>query len=207
MQDGDVLIDVRSGVEEATMRSAYALARVTVVRAAVARSLLWTGVLGGVAGAFIPALVPLGTGASVGGGLGAAALAYGLLRRAGWWRQQAEAARKAPFAATVEPPRQTRWRHLRSNGPRVLAGLVLVTALGLVAGPAAGLAVTGLGLGLLLSVWRLSRWQRSHELLLWVPTDAGWLLGRGRNPAPWSTTGPAAGSVRPVVHPAGAARR
>jgi hypothetical protein len=76
-----------------------------------------------------------------------------------------------------------------------------------VAGPLPGMALTGLGLGLLLSVRRLARFERSHEVLLWARTDDGWLLGPRDRAGSWSSTGPAAGSVRPVVRPARAGRR
>ncbi len=189
------------------MRGPYALARVTVVRGAVARSLLWTGVLGAAAGALLPALVPRLPAALAGAGLFLAAAVYGAVRRRAWWRDRAATAQRAPFTVTVEPARLTRRRHSADNGLRILGGLALLAGAGLAVGPAAGMAVAGLGAGLLLSVRRLARWERGREVLLWASTDDGWLLGRRSATGPWSSTGPAAGRVRPVVRPAGGARR
>ncbi|WP_377271018.1 hypothetical protein [Peterkaempfera sp. SMS 1(5)a] len=189
------------------MRGPYALARVTVVRAAVARAMVWTGVLGAVAGALVPTLVPRLPATVAGAGLFVAAAVYGAVRRRAWWRSRAAAAQRAPFTVTVEPARLTRRRHSADNGLRMLAGLLVLAGAGLAAGPAAGMAVAGLGAGLLLSVRRLARWERSREVLFWASTDDGWLLGRRSATGPWSSTGPAAGRVRPVVRPAGSARR
>ncbi|MFJ6214547.1 hypothetical protein ACIQGZ_14615 [Streptomyces sp. NPDC092296] len=194
-------------MREAEVRGSYALARVTVVRAAVARSLLWIGVVGAAAGVLLPSLVPRVPAALVGAGLFVVGVVYGVVHRRGWWHSRAAAAQRAGFTVTVEPARLTRRRQVRDCGLLHLAGLLVLAGSGFAAGPAAGLGVAGLGVGLLLSVRRLVRWERAHEVLLWARTDDGWLLGRRGATGAWSSTGPAAGRVRPVVHPVRVGRR
>lgn len=191
------------------MRGSYALTRVTVVRTAVAGSLLLTGAVAAAAGALLPALAPRTPSLLAAAGVFLVGVVCGALHRHGWWRAQAVAAGRAPFSVTVEPTGVTWRRYLRSSAPWVVmsVGLALLVGMGLAVGPAPGAAAAGLGVGLLLSVWRLARWEHAHEVRLWARADAGWLLGRRSKAGPWSSTGPAAGSVRPVVHPVNATRR
>ena len=72
------------------------------------------------------------------------------------------------------------------------------------ADPAAGMAVFGYGFGLFVATRLTARWERANETLIWAHTEDARLLGRRSRIAPFATTGPAAGQVRPVVK--GAAR-
>lgn len=190
------------------MRGTYARARVVVIRYTVARTLLWTGGIGAAAGAALPPqLLDRGQGALLGAGLCAVGLLLGLLPRLRWHLRQAEAAQRTSYAVTLEPPQETRRRFARGTALTWLVGICATGALGLVAGPAAGLLVFGYGLGVLLNAWRLARYERSHELLLWAATDDGRLLRRRSRLTPFTQTGPAADKVRPVVRGAAPTRR
>lgn len=185
------------------MRGTYALARVVVIRGAVARTLLIIGTVGAVCGLVVPSL----TGRSNGALYGAAALLLaalvGLLQRARWYAARARTLEKAAFAVTLEPPAQTRARLARGDALWLLVGMAATSALGLLGGPAAGMLVFGYGLGLLGATALLARWERTRETLLWSRTEDGRLLGRRSRIGAFASTGPAAGLVRPVVHGAG----
>ncbi|QMU75277.1 hypothetical protein GXW83_05385 [Streptacidiphilus sp. PB12-B1b] len=187
------------------MRGTYARARVVVIRGAVARALMWAGLVGAAAGLLEPTLTGRRHGGLIGIGLFVLAALGGLLGRRRWYARRAREAAKAPFAVTLEPPRETRLRMARMNSLWLLLGAMLTCALGLVAGPAAGLLVFGYGFGMQLAVWSQARWERAHETLLWARTEDGRLLGRRSRIGELAFTGPAAGYVRPVVR--GAARR
>ncbi|SEL10356.1 hypothetical protein [Streptacidiphilus jiangxiensis] len=182
------------------LRGTYARARVVVVREAVARTLMWIGAVGALAGLLIPSLTGLGLGALIGAGLFVLGLLVGLLQRRRWFAVQAAAAEKAAFAVTLEPPHETRQRLARGHALWLLIGIGATAALGVVAGPAAGLGVLGYGVGMLLSALRLARWERREEKLLWARTDDGRLFGRRSAVAEFVTTGPAGGNVKAVVH-------
>jgi len=185
------------------MRGTYALARVVVIRGAMARTLMWIGAVGAVAGLIVPSLTGRAHGALLGGGLFVLAALAALLQRRRWYAARARAAAKAAFAITVEPPKETRPRLARANALGLLGGMAATCALGLLGGPAAGLLVLGYGLGLLLAAALLARWERAHRTVLWARTEDGRLFGRRSRIGAFATTGPAAGQVRPVVHGAG----
>ncbi|MEY9876443.1 hypothetical protein ABH931_005953 [Streptacidiphilus sp. MAP12-33] len=182
------------------LRGTYARARVVVLRETVARTLMWTGAVGAVAGLLIPDLAGLGRGSVIGAGLFVLGLVAGLLQRRRWFAAQAAAAEKAAFAVTLEPPDETRRRLARGHALGLLIGIPVTTALGVLAGPAAGLAVLGYGVGLRLAALRLARWERREEKLLWARTEDGRLFGRRGALGGFVTTGPAAGNVKAVVH-------
>jgi hypothetical protein len=186
------------------MRGTYALARVVVIRGAVARTLLWIGAIGALAGLLVPSLTGRRHGLMLGAALFVLAALAGLLQRRRWYATRARAAEKAAFAITLEPAQATRRRLARDNSLWLLVGAGATCALGLLGGPAAGLLVLGYGSGLLLAVGLLARWERGNETLVWARTEDGRLLGRRRGIAAFASTGPAAGKVRPVVR--GAAR-
>jgi hypothetical protein len=191
------------------MRGSYALARVSVVRGTTARALLWTGAVGGAVSLAVPVLVhPLREPRGL--WLGAALLVLGAvggaLHRRRFYGARAAAAERAAFAVTLEPAALTRRRLARANLPRVWLGVAVVIASGLVAGPALGMLVAGLGLGVLCSVGLQLRRERRTETLTWARTEDGRLLGRRAGIGSFASTGPAAGRVRPVVRPAGARR-
>ena len=187
------------------MRGTYALARVVVIRGAVARTLMWIGAVGAVAGVLVPSLTGLRRGALLGAALFVLAALVGLFQRRRWYAARARAAEKAAFAVTMEPPHETRLRLARTNALWLFGGMAAACALGLLGGPAAGLLVLGYGFGVQLAVWLLARWERTHETLVWARTEDSRLLGRRSRIGAFATTGPAAGLVRPVVR--GAARR
>ena len=182
------------------LRGTYARARVVVIRGAVARTMMWIGAVGAVAGLLIPGLTGLGRGVLLGAGLFVVGLVVGLLQRRRWFAARAAAAGKAAFAVTLEPPHETRKRLARGHALWLLVGISVTAALGVVAGPAAGLGVLGYGVGLQLSVLLLARWERREEKLLWARTDDGRLLGRRGTVGEFVTTGPSAGNVKAVVH-------
>ncbi|MEZ0093423.1 hypothetical protein [Streptacidiphilus sp. EB129] len=186
------------------MRGTYALARVVVIRGAVARTLLWIGTVGVLAGLLVPSLTGRTHGLLLGAGLFVLAALAGLLQRRRWYAAKARSAEKAAFAITLEPPQATRHRLARDNALWLLVGSGAVCALGLLGGPAAGLAVLGYGAGMLLAVALLARRERRTETLFWARTDDGRLLARRSRIGAFASTGPAAGQVRPVVR--GAAR-
>jgi len=188
------------------MRGTYARARVVVIRGAVARVWMWAGLVGALAGLLEPSLAGRVRGAELGGGLFVLAALTGLLQRLRWYAGRAASAEKAAFAITLEPPKQTRLRLARMDSLWLLCGMVATCALGLLGGPAAGLAALGYGVGVELAVWRLARWERRNEKLLWARTEDGRLLGRRSRIGGFAFTGPAAGTVRPVVKGAGRAR-
>jgi hypothetical protein len=178
---------------------------VVVIRGAIARTLMWIGLVGVAAGLLEPTLTGRRRGGLIGIGLFAVAALCGLLLRRRWYARRAREADKAAFAITLEPPRDTRLRLARMNSLWLLVGMAVTCGLGLVAGPAAGLLVLGYGVGLQLAVWLQAHWERTHETLLWARTEDGRLLGRRSRIGSLALTGPAAGYVRPVVR--GAARR
>lgn len=187
------------------MRGTYALARVVVIRGTVARALLWIGLVGALAGMLLPGLTGHRRGLELGAGLLVLGVLVGLLHRRRWYAGRNAAAEKAGFAVTVEPAQETRQRLVRGTALTVLVGMGATSALGLLAGPAAGMLVFGLGLGIQGAIWLSARWEHKHETLVWARTEDGRLLGRRSRIAPFATTGPAAGQVRPVVR--GAASR
>lgn len=187
------------------MRGTYARARVVVIRGAMARMLMWIGLVGVLAGLLEPTLTGRRRGGLIGVGLFVLAALCGALLRRRWFARRAREAGKAPFAITLEPPHDTRLRLARMNGLWLLGGMIVTCGLGLVAGSAAGMLVLGYGFGLQLAVWSQARWERVHETLLWARTEDGRLLGRRGRIGELAFTGPAAGNVRPVVR--GAARR
>lgn len=185
------------------MRGTYALARVVVIRGTVARTLMWIGLVGAVAGLAVPSLTGRRHGLLIGAAALLLAALVGLLQRRRWYGARARTMEKAGFAVTMEPPAQTRARLARGNALWLLVGMSATSALGLVGAPAAGMLVFGYGLGLQLAVWLLARWERKHETLLWARTEDGRLLGRRSRIGAFASTGPAAGLVRPVVRGAG----
>ncbi|MFC1416993.1 hypothetical protein [Streptacidiphilus cavernicola] len=189
------------------MRGTYALARVVVIRGTVARTLLWIGAVGAVAGLAVPSLTGRRHGALVGLAAFVVFALVGLLQRYRWYTARANTLERAPFAVTTEPPIETRHRLARGNSLWLLVGMSTTAALGLLGGPAAGMLVLGYGVGLFCATQLLARWERGHETLVWARTEDGRLLGRRSRIAPFSATGPAAGQVRrPVVKGAGRAR-
>ncbi|MBC3842595.1 hypothetical protein GXW82_27695 [Streptacidiphilus sp. 4-A2] len=181
------------------MRGTYARARVVVIRGAIARTLMWAGLVGALAGLLEPAVTGRGRGALIGAGLFVLAALLGLLLRRRWYARRAREATKAAFAVTLEPPHETRLRMARMNAWWLLGGMAATCALGLVAGPAAGLLVLGYGVGVQSAAGLLARWERAHETLLWARTEDGRLLGRRGRISDFAFTGPAAGNVGPVV--------
>ena len=186
------------------MRGTYALARVVVVRSAVARTLMWIGLVGTLAGLLEPTMTGRRRGGLLGVGLFVLAALLGLLLRRRWYARQAREAAKAAFAVTLEPPHETRLRLARMNVAWLLGGMAATCGLGLVAGSAAGMLVLGYGVGLFLAALLLTRWEHQQQTLLWARTEDGRLLGRRSRINGFAFTGPAAGNVRPVVR---AARR
>jgi hypothetical protein len=186
------------------MRGTYALARVVVIRGTVARTLLWIGLVGAVAGLVVPSLTGLRRGSLVGVAAFVLFTLVGLLQRYRWYAARARTPEKAAFAVTMEPPVETRHRLARGNALWLLIGMAVTCALGLVGGPAAGLLVLGYGFGLFCATRLQARWERSHETLLWARTEDGRLLSRRGRIGAFVWTGPAAGQVRrPVVKGAG----
>ena len=188
------------------MRGTYARARVVVLRGAVARMLMWIGLVGALAGLLEPSFSGRKRGLLLGAGLFVLAALVGLLQRQRWYARRAASAEKAAFAITLEPPRETRLRLARMHAVWLLVGMVLTCGLGLAGGPAAGMLVLGYGVGLQLAVWLLARWERRRERVLWARTEDGRLLGRRSRIGEFAFTGPAGGTVRPVVRGAGRAR-
>ena len=186
------------------MRGTYARARVVVIRGALARTLIWIGLIGALVGLVVPTMTGHKRGGLIGAGLFVLAALLGLLLRRRWYARRAVDAGKAAFAVTLESPHETRVRMARMNAWWLVGGTIATCALGLVAGPAAGMLVLGYGLGLLLAVRLLARWERRSQTLLWARTEDGRLLGRRSRISEFAFTGPAAGNVRPVVR---AARR
>jgi len=184
------------------MRGTYARARVVVIRGAFARTLMWAGAVGLLAGLLEPTLTGRRRGGLIGVGLFVLAALVGLLLRSRWYARHAREAGKAAFAVTLEPPHETRLRMVRMNAWWLVGGAAATCALGLVAGSAAGEAVLGYGVGVQASALLLARWERKHETLLWARTEDGRLLGRRSRISDFAFTGPAAGNVRPVVRAA-----
>ncbi|MEZ0065294.1 hypothetical protein ABIA32_001290 [Streptacidiphilus sp. MAP12-20] len=182
------------------LRGTYARARVVVIMGTVARTLMWIGAVGALCGLLIPSLTGLGRGALIGAGLFVVGVLAGALQRRRWYAGRARDAGKAAFAITLEPPQETRQRLARGHALWLLIGISATAALGVVAGPAAGLAVLGYGLGVQVGALALARWERREEKLLWSRTDDGRLLGRRGKVGDFVTTGPAAGNVKAIVH-------
>jgi hypothetical protein len=192
-------------MREVGMRGSYALARVTAVRAATARALLWTGAVGAPVSLALPVLPLRETrAAELGAGLLVLGVLLGALHRRRWYATKTSQAERAPFAVTLEPPELTRRRLARANVWRIWVGMGLAIVSGLAAGPALGMFVFGLGLGVLIATALQARRERRTETLTWSRTEDGRLLGRRTKIGAFATTGPAAGKVRPVVRPAGA---
>ncbi|MHA6760435.1 hypothetical protein [Streptacidiphilus sp. PAMC 29251] len=190
------------------MRGTYALARVVVIRGAVARTLLWIGLVGAVAGLIIPSLTGRQRGVEIGAAAGVLFVLIGLLQRYRWYAGRARTLEKAAFAVTLEPPAETRHRLARGHSIWLLVGMSATSALGVAGGPAAGMAVFGYGLGLFLATRLQARWEHKHETLVWARTEDSRLLGRRSRIGAFAATGPAAGQVRrPVVRGAGSVRR
>jgi hypothetical protein len=181
------------------MRGTYALARVVVIRATVARTLLWIGVVGMLAGLLIPSVTGRRHGVMIGAAAGLLAALAGLLLRSRWYRARIAAADKAAFAVTLEPPQATRRRLARDNALGLLIGMIVVCAAAVAAAPAAGMVVFGYGFGLFVATRLTARWERVNETLVWARTEDARLLGRRSRIGPFATTGPAGGQVRPVV--------
>jgi len=181
----------------------YARARVSEVVGSSARALLWSGAVGAAVGALLPLQVhALREPRAVIGGAVLLLLAAlpAALHKSRWIAARAGEAERAGLAVTLEPPALTRQRMRRRNVLPGLAVVLVAGVSGLAAGPALGLLVLGLGLGTAFRAWRIGRQDRAAGRALWCAVaDGRLLLTRRARLSGFTVTGPAAGTVRPLV--------
>lgn len=179
-------------------RGAVALARVAVLVRAPAGWLWWPGVLAAGAGALVPGLTGRRIGVYAGAALFVVAAYVVFAVRRKRYAHLAKAASRAGKSAILQDRAVTLrvWRraHRWWLLPAFLAALGSSFAL-----PAAGgMLLAGAGLGLWAKALWLGRWERDHDALLWVRTEAAVRGGpAGRDVRGYLTTGVAAKDARP----------
>ncbi|MEU6330617.1 hypothetical protein ABZ851_25555 [Streptomyces sp. NPDC047049] len=182
---------------------AYALARVTVVVRAPAGWLWWPGLLAAGIGVLVPGLAGRTAGLSAGAALcvGAALVVY--LARRGRYTTLARAASRAGKAVILQDRAVTLRAWRRAHRWWLLCAFLAAVGSSGVLPAAGGLLMAGAALGLWAKALWLGRWEREHEALLWVRTEAATRGGAaGKEVREYALTGTAAGDARP-----GGARR
>lgn len=185
-------------------RDTYVLARVAVMVRVPAGWLWWLGVLAAGIGAAVPvSLVGRRIGLIGGAALFLVAAATAFAVRRGRYGSLAEAAPRAGKRDFLQDRAVTVriWR--RGHRWWLLLAFLLALGSSALAPAAGGLLLAGLGAGLAAKALWLGRWERRHDVLLWVRPE--WAARRGPAGAPvlgYFTTGLAAGDAAP-----GGARR
>lgn len=176
----------------------YALARVAVLVRAPGRLLWWLGVAAAAVGLFVPGF----TGRRIGllGGaalfLVTAACTYALRR--GRHRRLAYEASRAGRSAILQDRKVTARVWWRARRWWVVLTFALAAGSSVVASSAGGMALAGVGAGLWAKAVWLGRWERKHDVLLWVRPEA--VVRRessARQASGYETTGPLAGDTAP----------
>ncbi|MEU3712362.1 hypothetical protein [Streptomyces catenulae] len=184
-------------------RGAYGLARVAVIVRAPVGWLWWSGVLAAGIGALPPGAAGrrIGVLAGIAGGLITAYVVWAARRRR--WRALLGAAERAGRAVVLQDRAVTLRAWRRAHRRWLLLALPVAVASSFVLPVAGGLLLCGAALGLWAKARWLGRWEREHEALLWVRTEAAAGGGAaGRTVPGLHTTGLAAGDAAP-----GGARR
>ncbi|EXU66429.1 MULTISPECIES: hypothetical protein [Streptomyces] len=184
-------------------RGAYALARVAVIVRAPAGWLWWPGVLAAGVGALVPGLTGRRIGVLAGAALFlvAGAVVF-VVRRKRYLELARDASRagKAVFLQDRAVTVRTRRRALRWW---LLLAFLAAMGSSFAVPAAGGMLLAGLGAGLWAKALWLGRWERAHDVLLWVRTER---VPRGRPAGKavdgYQTTGIVAGDAGP-----GGARR
>ncbi|MFE3552810.1 hypothetical protein ACFXN2_29570 [Streptomyces kronopolitis] len=179
-------------------RGAYGLVRVAVLVRAPAGWLWWPGLLGAGIGALVPGLTGRTIGLSAGAVLGAGAALVAFAARRGRYAALARAASRAGKAVILQDRSVTvrTWR--RAHRWWLLLAFLAAVASSCVLPAAGGLLMAGAALGLWGKARWLGRWERRHEALLWVRTEATRRGGAaGKEVRAYVLTGTAAGDAGP----------
>ncbi|MFH8349462.1 hypothetical protein [Streptomyces sp. NPDC018045] len=179
-------------------RGAVALARVAVLVRAPAGWLWWPGVLAAGAGLLVPGLTGRRIGVYAGVALFVVA-AYGVFAvRRKRYAHLAKAASRAGKSVILQDRAVTLrvWR--RAHRWWLLLAFVAAAGSAFALPAAGGMLLAGAGLGLWAKALWLGRWEREHDALLWVRTEAAVRGGpAGRDVRGYLTTGVAAKDARP----------
>ncbi|MFI2240725.1 hypothetical protein [Streptomyces chrestomyceticus] len=179
-------------------RGAVALARVAVLVRAPAGWLWWPGVLAAGAGALVPGLTGRRIGVYAGAALFVVA-AYGVFAaRRKRYARLAKAASRAGKSAILQDRAVTLrvWR--RAHRWWLLLAFLAAVGSSFALPAAGGMLLAGAGLGLWAKALWLGRWERDHDALLWVRTEAAVRGGpAGKGVRGYLTTGVAAKDARP----------
>ncbi|MEU6958088.1 hypothetical protein [Streptomyces chrestomyceticus] len=179
-------------------RGAVALARVAVLVRAPAGWLWWPGVLAAGAGVLLPGLTGRRIGVYAGAALFVVA-AYGVFAvRRKRYAHLAKAASRAGRSAILQDRAVTLrvWR--RAHRWWLLMAFLAAVGSSFALPAAGGMLLAGAGLGLWAKALWLGRWERDHDALLWVRTEAAVRGGpAGKDVRGYLTTGVAAKDARP----------
>ncbi|OKH97662.1 hypothetical protein A6A06_31225 [Streptomyces sp. CB02923] len=179
-------------------RGAVALARVAVLVRAPAGWLWWPGVLAAGAGVLVPAPAGRRIGVYAGAALFIiAAYAVFAVRRKRY-AHLAKAASRAGKSAVLQDRAVTLRAWRRAHRWWLLVAFPAALGSSFVLPAAGGMLLAGAGLGLWAKALWLGRWERDHDVLLWVRTEAAVRGGpAGRDVRGYLTTGVAAKDARP----------
>lgn len=187
---------------------AYALARVAVVVRAPAAWLWWPGLLAAGIGALVPGLTGRTVGLAAGAALCVGAALVVFLARRGRYTALARDASRAGKAVILQDRAVTVrvWR--RAHRWWLLGAFLAAVGTSCALPAAGGLLMAGVALGLWGKALWLGRWEREHEELLWVRTEAAGRGGAaGKDVRTYALTGTAAGDARPGGARRGGAQR
>ncbi|MEU9488262.1 hypothetical protein AB0D83_32295 [Streptomyces decoyicus] len=185
----------------------YALARVAVVVRAPAVLLWWPGLLAAGIGVLVPGLTGRTAGLAAGAALFVIAACVGCMARRGRYVALARDASRAGKAVILQDRLVTLrvWR--RAHRWWLLLAFLAAVGSSFVLPAAGGLLMAGSALGLWGKALWLGRWEREHEALLWVRTEAAGRGGAaGKEVRAYLLTGTAAGDARPGGARGGGAR-
>ncbi|MEU4204758.1 hypothetical protein [Streptomyces sp. NPDC045470] len=179
-------------------RGAVALARVAVLVRAPAGWLWWPGVLAAGAGVLVPGLTGRRIGVYAGAALFVVAAYVVFAVRRKRYAHLAKAASRAGKTAILQDRAVTLrvWR--RAHRWWLLLAFLAAAGSSFALPAAGGMLLAGAGLGLWAKALWLGRWERDHDALLWVRTEAAVRGGpAGRDVRGHLTTGVAAKDARP----------
>lgn len=179
-------------------RGAYGLVRVAVLVRAPAGWLWWAGLLAAGIGALVPGLTGRTPGLAAGAVLGVGAALVTFAVRRGRYAALARAASRAGKAVILQDRSVTLRDWRRAHRWRLLLAFLAALASSCAVPAAGGLLMAGAALGLWGKALWLGRWERRHEALLWVRTEAARRGGAaGKEVRAYLLTGTAAGDAGP----------
>ncbi|WP_405742482.1 hypothetical protein OG422_11540 [Streptomyces sp. NBC_01525] len=179
-------------------RGAYGLARVAVIVRAPAGWLWWSGLLAAGIGALPPGLTGrrIGVLTGIACGVIAAFAVYAARRRR--WNALLGGAERAGRAVVLQDRAVTLRTWRRAHRWWLLLAFLAAVGSSFALPAAGGLLMSGAALGLWAKALWLGRWERDHDALLWVRTEAAVRGGAaGRTVPGHRTTGLAAGDAAP----------